>query len=89
MAVHTIVLVIMMGLFAFVGMFLFYKWSDTTSIQASLASCKLKIVSYCTDWKVNNYADKPWNWNEKNPLGCERFDVKEPTSKQDCEPLQT
>jgi hypothetical protein len=78
-AVHTIVLVIMMGFFAIVGFFFFYKWSDEVEIQASETSCTFKKIAFCTDWKLNNYGDTPFNWDEKKPVGCEEFGIEEPT----------
>ena len=86
-AVHTIVLVIMMAFFAIVGLFLFYIWTDQADIQASAATCQFKSVAYCTEWKLNSYGETPFNWDEKKPLGCEEFDIREPTI-DDCELIE-
>jgi len=86
-ATHTIVLVIMMGMFAIVAFWLFYKWADVTNIEATAASCTFKKIAYCTDWKFNNnYGNDPGTWDDP-PTGCEEFDILKPTDKDDCEGL--
>lgn len=85
-ATHTIVLVIMMALFAIFSLFMFYKFSDITSIESTAATCAFKKIMYCTDWKVNNYGDEPWNWTDKPPAGCGEFGIDKPT-KEDCEKM--
>jgi len=87
-ATHMVVLVIMMGLFAIVALFLFYKWADITNIEANTATCTFKRSLYCTDWSVNNnYGTEPWNWDDKPPIGCERFEITKPENKDDCKGL--
>jgi len=86
-ATHTIVLVIMMGLFAIFGFLLFYKWVGFTEVEATAATCGFKKIFYCEDWKANGYRDEPWNWNDKPPAGCDRFDVTKPGTRDDCKGL--
>ncbi len=83
-AVHTLVLVIMMGLFALVALFLFYKWATPSAVEATAASCAFKKIAYCTDWSANDYGKTPWDWNKKPPFGCEDFGIEKPTSAEDC-----
>jgi len=85
-AVHTIVLVIMMGLFAVFAIFMFYKFSEGTNIESTAATCAFKKIMYCTDWKANNYGGEPWNWADKSPAGCSKFGIGKPT-KEDCEEM--
>ncbi len=87
-AVHTIVLVIMMGLFAFIAFYLFYVWSSGANVEATAMSCTVKRLSYCTDWKANNYGtEEPWDWNQRPPLGCDNLEIYEPLNGYECEGL--
>lgn len=83
-AVHTIVLVIMMGLFAFIAMYLFYVWADSSNIEATAMSCTVKRISYCTDWYANNYKEEPWDWDQKAPF-CDDLKIYKPGSSEECE----
>lgn len=83
-AVHTLVLVIMIGLFALVALFLFYKWAVPSTIEATAASCAFKKIAYCTAWSANEYGTTPWNWDENSPFGCAEFGIEEPMSEEDC-----
>lgn len=84
-AVHTLVLVIMMAMFAIVAVFLFYKWATPSVVEATAISCEFKKLSYCADWKTNAYgANKPWSWGDKPPAGCESYGVSQPLAKDDC-----
>jgi hypothetical protein len=84
-AVHTLVLVIMMAMFAIVAVFLFYKWATPSAIEATAVSCEFKKLAYCADWKTNAYgATKPWSWDDKPPAGCESFGVAQPLTRDDC-----
>lgn len=81
-AVHTIVLVIMMGMFAAIAFWLFSVWSSATSVEVTRSSCVFKRISYCTDWKFNNYNEDPeWVWGNTDPIGCESLDppINKPT----------
>ena len=83
-AVHTLVLVIMIAMFAIVAVFLFYKWATPSVVEATAISCEFKKLSYCADWKANRYGDRPWSWGEKQPLKCEAFGITMPANKDDC-----
>lgn len=83
-AVHTLVLVIMIAMFAIVAIFIFYKWAQPSAIEATTVSCDFKKLAYCADWKVNGYGTRPWDWDTKQPAGCEAFDVPQPLGKSDC-----
>jgi len=80
-AVHTIVLVIMMGMFAAIAFWLYSVWSGATGVEVTRSSCVFKRISYCTDWKYNNYNDEPDDWEDRAPTGCESLNppIKEPT----------
>ena len=83
-AVHTIVLVIMMGMFAAIAFWLFSVWSGATGVEATRSSCVFKRISYCTDWLSNNYNDEhaeQWGWETTAPTGCGSLDppINEPT----------
>ena len=69
-ATHTIVLVIMMGLFAVFAIFMFSEFSKNTAIESTAATCTFKKISYCTEWKTKNYGDVPWGWDDKSPTEC-------------------
>ena len=82
-AVHTIVLVIMMGMFAAISFWLFSVWSGTTGVETTRSSCVFKRISYCTDWKFNDYNEEP-DWD----ADCESLDppIRKPTLSE-CESL--
>lgn len=81
---HTLVLVIMIAMFAIVAVFLFYKWAQPSVIEATTISCEFKKLAYCADWKQNGYGTTPWTWSEKQPLGCEAYGVTQPVTKDEC-----
>jgi hypothetical protein len=85
-AVHTMVLIIMVGFFALVSFFIFYKWAAPMEIETTVASCTFKKASYCTDWAVNDYrvGGEPWNWYDKEPKNCESVGISKPQDKDDC-----
>ncbi len=83
LAVHTMVLIIMIGMFTAVSLFLFYKWASPSIKNATKASCVVKQISYCTDWSVNDFNQIPWEWDEKNPKDCHNVGISEPTV-EDC-----
>jgi len=87
-AVHTVVLIAMIGIFAMFAIFVFYKWTDMVNVQASSWTCAFKRLTYCSDWKANEYKTEPWDWDTKKPLGCE--DLENPISRPviaDCDKL--
>jgi hypothetical protein len=82
-AVHTLVIVIMMTMFIFVGIIIFWKWLAATELAASEATCKAKLLHFCTQL----IAGKDPSWEDIPPkTGCEQFGVFEP-SKEECERL--
>jgi hypothetical protein len=83
-AVHTLVLIIMMIFFTIFALFLFYKWTETTGIQTNAATCSMKKIIYCTDWRANSYGTVPWDWSTSNPKDCDAFEVTQPSKKEDC-----
>ena len=87
-ATHTLALVIMMGMFAIIGLIFLYQWAGGTEAETSVASCTFKKISYCTDWRANNYAASPWNWESREPKGCETLDppITKPT-QDECKQL--
>lgn len=76
-AIHTAVVIIMFALFLFVGTIVIYKWINPMRVRADRASCVFKLIAYCVDWKINDFADdkRPWIWEAKNPKGCEEFGI--------------
>jgi hypothetical protein len=87
-AVHTVVLIAMIGIFAMFAIFVFYKWTDVINVQASSWTCAFKRLTYCNDWKANEYGTEPWSWDTKKPLGCENLDspINKPV-RADCDKL--
>ena len=83
-AVHTMVLILMIGMFTVVSLFLLYSWVKPSTIEANKISCELKRVAYCTDWDSNDYDTEPWDWEDRQPLNCQKFQINKPTSG-DCE----
>jgi len=77
-AVHALVIVILMGFFALVAIFLFYKWAVVSNIEANTATCAFKKIAFCTDWRGNNYDTEPWTWDDKAPKGCEDYGITKP-----------
>jgi len=78
-AVHTMVLVMMMAMFAGVAIFLLYKFTSPAPMEATKIVCELKKVRYCADWSSNDYVKSPWEWDEKNPKDCTEFNIRQPT----------
>jgi hypothetical protein len=88
-ATHTLVLVIMMGFFAVIAFYFLGGSVSNTGKQATRAGCTFKRLSYCTDWRGNNYDQPPWSWSSRNPEGCERLSppITKPQMMQDCEDM--
>lgn len=84
-AVHTLVLVIMIAMFTLVAVFIFYKWAAPSAVEATSVSCYFKKLSYCADWKSNGYGTTPWDWDSKQPTGCEDYGITKPVTKDDCD----
>jgi hypothetical protein len=83
-AVHTLVLVIMIAMFAIVAIFIFYKWASPSIVEATAVSCDFKKLAYCADWRANAYGPTPWDWSTKQPTGCDAFGITQPATKDDC-----
>ncbi|MCX6820871.1 MAG: hypothetical protein NT016_02895 [Candidatus Aenigmarchaeota archaeon] len=83
-AVHTLVLVIMIAMFAILAIFIFYKWASPSVVEATTVSCDFKKLAYCGDWKANAYGTTPWDWSTKQPTGCDAYGITQPATKDDC-----
>jgi len=86
-ASHVLGIVLIMAVLMFFALLLVYNWVITTNQQATETLCTAKILNYCTDWFTNGFKDRPWNWDDKGPQGCEKFHVTQPVSSDDCKAL--
>lgn len=86
-AVHTIVLIIMMGFFAVAALYILGIWAINTGSQADRTTCAWKKIDYCTDWKGNSYDEGPWDWQSRDPKGCEDLSppILKPFTIAECE----
>jgi len=58
--------------------------TPSSTSQANEIACRLKLQSFCNDWIIG----KKWNWNDIEPkTGCEKFQVYEPSSVDECKRL--
>jgi len=84
-ATHTLVLVIMIGMFAFIAFIIYADWNETTAPILKSYACQFKLRRYCTDWEANNYNTVPWDWYDEEPKDCAEFGVSKPDSKEECQ----
>jgi hypothetical protein len=85
-AVHTLVIIIMMAMFAVVSFYLLYYFSEGTGTEANQTTCMYKRIAFCTEWSNNKYGTEPWTWDDRDPQGCEEFDIVKP-SVSDCQSI--
>ena len=86
-ATHVLGIILIIAIFMFFTLLLVYGWVNTTSQQANETLCAAKILNYCADWLRNGFKERPWNWNDKGPQGCEKFHINPPVSSDDCTKL--
>jgi hypothetical protein len=88
-ATHTLVLMVMIGFFAVIAFYLLYVAIDSERISANTATCLFKKLDYCNGWKANKYDQPPWNWYEREPIGCENLDppIYQPFSRSECDAI--
>lgn len=86
-ASHVMTIVFIIAIFGFFILLLVYNWIVATGLQASETLCTAKILNYCTDWWKNGFNQIPWDWNGKDPQGCEKFNIRQPVNPDDCKAL--
>jgi hypothetical protein len=82
-ATDAIFVIVVIGLLVSAGLIIFWKWLDMQNMQANQISCKLKQQAYCNDW-ING---KKWNWDDKEPKNCDKFNIYPPASEEECKKL--
>ncbi len=91
-AVNTIFIIITTLMFFFFAIVLTFGFIDFFGTEATQMGCGVKLLNYCTFWAVKDFAegDKPYEWEEKSPEGCDKFlkgvGAKGP-SKAQCNPI--
>ena len=83
-AVQTLVLVIMMGMFAFAAFMIWDSWRNGSGTSFEKAGCISKRLEYCTSWKARGYNNEPWDWYETVSGNCSELGVSRPT-QEECE----
>ena len=83
-AIHALVVVAIIGMLIFFGLIVFWTWLNWTTIENSKLACTIKFKNYCTEWFKKNYQEEPYNWNDMNPKDCDQFQIKKPSSKDEC-----
>ena len=79
-AVHAVVVVALIGMLMFFALVIFWQWMKWNEIQTSKAVCSIKYANCCL--QLNE--DKTCDWANTPPKECEKFDILEPTSKDQC-----
>lgn len=85
-AAHTIFLVGVIVIFIFFVTATFFGWIDWSGTSANQFACSAKLYNYCSELQKTGNA--PWDWNEKEPRGCENppVNITKPT-KDECDEL--
>jgi hypothetical protein len=87
---HTLFIIGVIVIFMIIIAVVLFNWIDWSKAGASSFSCNAKLLSYCSQWRQNdNFARIPWDWNSKDPKGCENLNppVLEPTDPSQCQGL--
>lgn len=89
LSMHSVFLVIVIGLFIFAMFVIFYNWININNLQASQEVCATKLLNYCTEWWKNGFKQSPYDWNQQAPSDCEKapININQPSSPDDCKKL--
>jgi len=79
-AIHAVVVVALIGMLLFFALIIFWHWLNLQQIETSKAACSVKYANCCIQLKQ----DKSCDWANTPPKECEKFDITEPTSKEQC-----
>lgn len=85
-ATDLIFIILFIGAVVFSSALVFWEWYNKEKTTASETNCRMKLQSYCIDWKNANYdpGSEP-DWNNLPPTeGCDQFGILRP-SEADCE----
>ena len=89
-AINTAFIILTAVMFLFFAIILIFGFITITGLEASQASCTVKLLNYCTSWAAKGFDKEPYNWGEKHPLECSKFlkDINDngPTKDQ-CKPI--
>ena len=77
-AVQAVFLIAVIAITIFFIVGIFWGWIDTTKFGTSQATCAVKRISYCSGFKGNK---PPFDWNTKEPTGCEQYGITQPNDK--------
>ena len=85
-AVHAIVLVIIIAMFAIVAILSFTGYLKIQNVEVGKATCISKFIKFCTEWFREDTAfiseKKPGWWSSQEPTNCDQFNVKEPSPEE-------
>lgn len=82
---HTLFIIGVIVIFMIIIAAVLFDWIDWSSQGASAYACNAKLLKYCSEWRMKN--EIPWDWNSRDPKGCEEFGVVQPTDISQCEGL--
>jgi hypothetical protein len=83
-AVQTMFLIVVIGMIIFFTLVITWHWLKGMNVQASQATCIIKLKNYCERWyKLGKEPTNP-TWEETEPTGCDEFNIYKPTSLEDC-----
>jgi len=85
-AIHAVVVVALIGMLLFFALIIFWHWLNLQQIEASKAACAVKFSNCCLEWYKKDYQGDPCDWASIPPKGneCDKFNIIEPTSKDQC-----
>ncbi len=75
-AVHAVFIVAVIVIFIFFLAAIFFEWIDVNKLGTNQATCRMKLMNYCND--LIKTGKEPFNWNTKEPLGCENSGITQP-----------
>lgn len=85
-SVHTIFIIAVVALGLLITILIIFNFLSFMEPEVSELMCKAKFIEYCVEWRLKgldpNNPPKP-SWDERNPKGCEKFKIFEPTV-EDC-----
>jgi hypothetical protein len=87
-AAHTIFIVGVITIFIFFVTATFFGWINWGGTSVSQFACSAKLLNYCSEWQKTGFTKTPWDWNKKDPKGCENppININQPT-EEDCKKL--
>jgi len=83
-AAHTIFIVGVITIFIFFVTATFFGWINWGGASASQFACSAKLLDYCSGWQKTGFTNTPYDWNKKDPKGCEEVPINiiQPTEEE-------